>query len=220
MQKVIIIGGVGNGTVIARAIKDANSRGVNEIVVEGYFSDRIPPGELIEGLPVIAKTSKENIQIYIKKGYKFIYTVLRIDGQQERLGLYSELNITDESLAVFVHPLAYVAPNVKLAPGTVLMPYVSVSSGTKFGKSCLVMVGAIIGENISFGNFCHVAAQACLGSNLKIGEGVHIGLNSAILENVSIGDYSTIGMGAILSENIDSGEIWAGNPAKFLRKAK
>ena len=38
-------------------------------------------------------------------------------------------------------------------------------------------------------------------------------------ENLTIGDCATIGMGAVLTKNVGEKEIWAGNPAKFLRMA-
>ena len=82
-----------------------------------------------------------------------------------------------------------------------------------------MMVGATMGHDNVVGDFCHIAAQACVGSYLKIGKGVHIGLNATVRENLTIGDYATLGMGAVLTKNIGESEIWAGNPARFLRKA-
>ena len=40
MQKVIILGGIGNGTVIAEAIADANKRGYGKLEMAGYLNDR------------------------------------------------------------------------------------------------------------------------------------------------------------------------------------
>ncbi len=38
------------------------------------------------------------------------------DGQRERIDLFNSLNIPDDRLAIFVHPTAYMAPNVELSP--------------------------------------------------------------------------------------------------------
>ena len=217
-KKILILGGLGNGSVIANAIAHANKIGYNEWIFAGYLNDRIPIGEYIETYPVLGKTS--DVNKFIDEDYYFINTIFRIDGQKERLGVFKELNIPDSRLAVFVHPMSYVAPNVQLSPGTVIMPQVAVSSGTTFGKSCLVMVGATVGHDNEIGDYCHIAAQACVGAYLKIGVGVHIGLNSTIRENLIIGDFATIGMGAVQTKNVGESEIWVGNPAKFLRKAE
>ena len=77
-----------------------------------------------------------------------------------------------------------------------------------------------MGHDNTVGEFCHIAAQAAVGSYLKIGKGVHIGLNATIHEGFTIGDYATLGMGSVLKHDIREGEIWAGNPARFLRMAK
>lgn len=218
MKKVVIFGGLGNGSVIANAIKHANLMGYNELECVGFLNDRTPVGENIDDFPVLG--TFKDAQKFVYDGYYFINTILRIDGQEERIGMFKQMGLTDDRLATFVHPTAYLAPNVVLGPGTVIMPHVCVSSGTKFGRGCLVMVAATVGHDNTIGDFCHIAAQACVGSYLKIDEGVHIGLNSTIREELTIGKYATIGMGAVLTKNVGEREIWAGNPAKFLRMAQ
>lgn len=217
MKKIIIIGGLGNGSVIANAMIDAQKRGNGEWEFAGYLNDRTKPGETIDGLQVLGPLSDS--RKFLEQGYYFINTILRIDGQSERIKLFEDLNIPDEKLATFIHPLSYVAPDVKFGPGCVIMPNVSVSSGTVFGKGCLVMVGATIGHNDHIGNYCHFAAQCCTGAYLKIADGVHIGLNATIREDLTIGKNATLGMGSVLTKNIGENEIWVGNPAKFLRHA-
>jgi acetyltransferase EpsM len=218
-KNIIILGGLGNGSIIANAIEHANSMGFDEWIFKGYLNDRIPVGELIEKYPVVGELSDVSFFLENENNY-FINTILRIDGQKERLKLLKNLKIPEDRMATFVHPSAYVAPTVQLSPGTVIMPNVSLSPGTIFGKSCLVMVGAMVGHDNVIGDFCHIAAQATVGSYLKIGKGVHIGLNATIRENLSIGNYATVGMGAVLTKDVKESEIWVGNPAKFLRIAK
>jgi len=49
-------------------------------------------------------------------------------------------------------------------------------------------------------------------------KGVWIGGHSIILKGVVIGENSIIGAGSLVSKDIPKNEIWAGNPAKFIRK--
>jgi acetyltransferase EpsM len=217
-KKIIILGGVGNGSVIANAIADANRRDAREWEFAGYLNDRIPAGERIESFPVLG--SLADWTKFDRENYYFINTIYRIDGQQERIDLFESLNVPDERLATFIHPLAYVAPNALLGPGTVLMPFAAVSSAAVTGKCCLVMIGATLLHNSRAGDFCHFAARCCVGANMAIADGVHIGLNACSRENLSIGKNSTLGMGSVLITNMGAHEVWAGNPAKFLRKAK
>ncbi len=51
-----------------------------------------------------------------------------------------------------------------------------------------------------------------------IGDDVFIGANCIILKGIKIGDRSIVGAGSVVTHSIPSDEIWAGNPAKFVKK--
>lgn len=55
-------------------------------------------------------------------------------------------------------------------------------------------------------------------SEVIIGNDVWIGQEVLIKGGVSIGNGAVIGMGAVVTKNIGPYEIWAGNPARFIRK--
>ena len=217
MRKVAILGGKGNAALVAAAIEHARRMNATDLEVAGFLNDREEPGTMIDLFPVIGKTS--DAPRLLDEGYWFINTILRIDGNRERIAMFESLGIPDDRLVTFVHPMAYVAPSVQLGAGCIVMPNVSMSPGTKLGRGCLMMVGSMMGHDNVVGDFCHIAAQAAVGSYLTIGKGVHIGLNATVKENLTIGDFATLGAGAVLTKNIGDNEIWAGNPAKFLRYA-
>ena len=47
---------------------------------------------------------------------------------------------------------------------------------------------------------------------------VFIGADSIILNGVHIGEKSVVGAGSVVSKDIPAGEIWAGNPARFIKR--
>jgi UDP-2-acetamido-3-amino-2,3-dideoxy-glucuronate N-acetyltransferase len=49
-------------------------------------------------------------------------------------------------------------------------------------------------------------------------KGASIGANATILGGVCIGEKSMIGAGSVVTKNIPDGELWLGNPARFIRK--
>ena len=55
-------------------------------------------------------------------------------------------------------------------------------------------------------------------SPITISDNVFIGTSCIICKGVSIGENAVIGAGSIVTKNIPANEIWAGNPAKFIRK--
>jgi len=44
-----------------------------------------------------------------------------------------------------------------------------------------------------------------------------IGARSIILKGVTIGNNSIVGAGSVVTKSIPDNEIWAGNPARFIR---
>ena len=53
---------------------------------------------------------------------------------------------------------------------------------------------------------------------MDTGNNVFIGMNTLIVNAVKIGDNAVIGAGSIVTCDIPSNEVWAGNPAKFIKK--
>lgn len=58
----------------------------------------------------------------------------------------------------------------------------------------------------------------CESYPVNIGNDVWIGVGVKIKDGIDIGDGAVIGAGSIVTKNIPSYEIWAGNPAHFIRK--
>ena len=50
-----------------------------------------------------------------------------------------------------------------------------------------------------------------------IKDNAFIGAHSIILKGVTIGENSIIGAGSVVTKSIPDNQIWAGNPAKFIR---
>lgn len=58
------------------------------------------------------------------------------------------------------------------------------------------------------------------GKKIHIKEGAFIGTRCLILKGVTIGKGAVVGAGSVVARDIPDGEIWAGNPAKFIRYAE
>lgn len=211
-KKVVIFGGPGPASVIGQAIVHANAIGYEEYEFAGFVNDK-GEGHQIDGYPIIGTLS--DTPKLIEQGYYFIYAIYKIGGQVERIKWFHDLNIPKDRLAIFVHPLAYVAPNSQLSPGCVVMPGASVSGNTTIGLGTLLMNSAAIGHDNEIGDHNFFTAKSCLGSWIKTGAGVWVGLNSTIRGRTILGSYSAIGAGAVVTKNVGENEIWVGNPAKF-----
>lgn len=53
---------------------------------------------------------------------------------------------------------------------------------------------------------------------VKIDDFVFIGARSIICKGVHIGEKSLVAAGSVVVKDIPAGELWGGNPAKFIKK--
>lgn len=105
--------------------------------------------------------------------------------------------------------------------------------GVNIGKNVFIGEGVIIDtirpDLITIGNNTLITARCMILSHffkdgnffygdVKIGNGCFIGMNTIIANSVTIGDKAVIGAGSIVTKDIPAGEVWAGNPAKFIKK--
>lgn len=216
-KKVIIFGGIGAASTIGMAISDANKEGYNEYIMAGYLND-LESHQAIDEFPILG--GKSDIPRLLDEGYYFINTVYKIDGQENRKLLFESLNIPEDRLASFISPKAYVASNVELGPGSVVMPNASISAGVKTGICCRVMSGALVGHDNNIGDHVFFAGNCTVGSHLNIGEFAYFGLNSTIGGKLKIGKFSVIGMGSVVTKNVENYSIVMGSPARHARFVK
>lgn len=215
MDKIIVIGGPGPAVGICNAIMHAQQRfGIN-VELSGLLNDS-QPGESINGIPVVGTLG--DAAGLAKQGYKFIYTIYKMGHQPQRMELFRSLGIPEDHMYTFVHPMAYVAPDVELAYGVAVMPNVSISPNTKIGLGTLIMSNAFVGHDTVIGKHCFIAATACVGSYIDVKDGAWIGFNATIRGKQTIGTCVAVGIGSVVVNDIPDHELWIGNPARFHKK--
>lgn len=53
---------------------------------------------------------------------------------------------------------------------------------------------------------------------IMIKDGAFIGTRSIILKGVTIGERSIVEAGSVVTKSIPHDEVWAGNPAQFIKR--
>ncbi len=118
--------------------------------------------------------------------------------------------------------------------------FVEIQKNAKVGRRCkisshtFICEGVEIADNVFVGHgvmFTNtmlprsVNADGALQSEADweclrthVGEGASIGSGSVVLCGLSIGRNAVVGAGAVVTKSIPDGEIWVGNPARFLKK--
>jgi len=83
----------------------------------------------------------------------------------------------------------------------------------EIGSGCVITTGTCI-----LSHFYNTSDRRFYAGKGVIGKNVFIGMNTLIVNAVNIGDGAIIGAGSIVNRDIPAGEIWGGNPARFIKK--
>ena len=117
---------------------------------------------------------------------------------------------------------------------TFIGPFVEIQRGAAIGKRCKIQSHAFVCDLVVIGDDCVVSHGAMFINDLfrtggpanrdrslwaatRIGNHVSIGTNATILP-VTICDHVVIGAGSVVTKNIVEPGIYAGNPARLLRR--
>lgn len=97
---------------------------------------------------------------------------------------------------------------------------VTIKSGVQLWDGIEIEDNVFIGPNVTFTNDKYPRSKEYPEEFQKtiIKKGASIGAGSVILGGITIGEKSMIGAGSVVTKNVPNGELWLGNPAKFIRK--
>ena len=97
---------------------------------------------------------------------------------------------------------------------------VTIKNGVQLWDGITLEDNVFVGANVSFTNDLYPRSKAtdwqCVPTVVK--RGASIGVGSTILCGITIGENAMIGAGSVVTKDVPAGELWLGNPAKFVRK--
>lgn len=118
----------------------------------------------------------------------------------------------------FVGPFVEIQKDVSIGRFTKVQSHAFICELVTIGDNCFVGHGVVFINDL-FSEGGPARGNKALWKKTIIGNNVSIGSNATILP-VSICDDVVIGAGSVVTKDITTPGIYAGNPAKFLRKAK
>lgn len=97
---------------------------------------------------------------------------------------------------------------------------VTIKSGVQLWDGVTIEDNVFVGPNVTFTNDLYPRSKHHLAEYAKtiLKKGCSIGANSTIVCGVTIGDNAMIGAGSVVTKDVPAGELWLGNPAKFIKK--
>lgn len=145
------------------------------------------------------------------------------------MGIFDKNPIVDKD--AFVAPSASVIGNVQIGHGSSIwygcvlrgdVNSISIGSGTNIQDNALVHVAktnlagkelpTTIGDNVTVGH--GAVLHAC-----TVDDEAFVGMGATLLDGVVVEKHAMVAAGALVRQNtkIPSGQVWGGNPAKFIR---
>ncbi|WP_312119511.1 acyltransferase [Kosakonia cowanii] len=135
----------------------------------------------------------------------------------ENVVIYEPANLYDCTLAdeVFVGPFVEIQGNTQIGKGTKIQSHTFICEYVTIGEGCF------IGHGVMFANDLFRDGKPDPNrenwGRITIGNGVSIGSGATILA-VSICDGCVIGAGSVVTKSITVKGVYAGNPARLLRR--
>lgn len=115
---------------------------------------------------------------------------------------------------VFIGPFVEIQKNVFVDDNTRIQSHSFLCEKVKIGKNCFIGHGTMfINDDFKNDKVNKVFKQTNISNNVLIGS------NSTILP-IKICSKVIIGAGSVVTKNINKSGVYAGNPAKFIRKLK
>jgi sugar O-acyltransferase (sialic acid O-acetyltransferase NeuD family) len=180
-----------------------------------YFVDDAPPSALLNGHQVI--TYREYLELNAKE--KYICVAIADSGIRENLTnrcVGDNLNI-----AQIIAPNALILDEVDISIGSIICPFVTITSNVKIGKSFHANIYSYVGHDCVVGDYVTFAPGVKCNGNVLIEDYSYIGTGAIIKQGrpgkpIIIGERAVVGMGSVVTKNVAPGTVVFGNPAKLL----
>lgn len=142
---------------------------------------------------------------------------IRNVAQGENVRIYAPVNLYDCELEddVFIGPFVEIQGHTRIGKGSKIQSHTFICEYVTIGENCFIGHGVMFANDMFREGKPNPDRESW--GRIVVGNDVSIGSGATILA-VSIADGVVIGAGSVVTKSITEKGVYAGNPAKLLRR--
>lgn len=199
--RVVVYGGGGHGRQLIDVVRSVAGTEAAAVVDDG-----LGPGDAVLGVPVLG--GAETLERALAEGISVaLNAVGGIGSPKTRAAVFDRLADAGFTLAVVVHPTAWIEPSAAVAPGCQVLAGAYVGSAAVVGAGAIVNTSAVISHDCVLGAGANVSPGALLAGGVQVGEMALIGMGVTVNLGATIGAGARVGNGATVKTDVPAGGV-------------
>lgn len=207
-RELILVGGGGHCRSVYEA---ALAQGWK---IKGVLDPCLTPGERIGNMTVLG--NDDDIFRFVGD-CAFVVTVGAIGVPDLRNKIIEKLKGNNAVFGTVVAPSAFVASDVKIGEGSVILNNVVLNANVEIGTNAIINTGAIIEHDSSVGDTTHISTGAILNGGCHVGKDCFIASGVIMMHGLSVGDRIVVGVGGVISKNLSEPGTYVGVPVRKIK---
>lgn len=202
---VAIYGGGGHGAQCIDLV-----RGLDGPEPACVLDDGLPAGSDVLGVEVLGGAAA--LHELTPRGIAVaVNAVGGIAAPASRARVFDLLVDAGLTLAVLIHPAAWVEPSALVAPGAQVFAHAYVGSRAAIGAGAIVNTSAVVSHDCVLGPCANVSPGALLAGGVEVAASALVGMGVTVNVGVRIGEGARIGNGATVKSDVPDGGVVRAN---------
>jgi sugar O-acyltransferase (sialic acid O-acetyltransferase NeuD family) len=210
---IIVVGGGGLAREVAATVAAVNADVPTWELLGFLDDDPTLHGTTIAGHEVLGP-------LEVAHDHPDVQVVICIASPSDRLArkrVAIRLGRSSDAFATIIHPAASIGAGTEVGAGTVILAGTVTTTDVTIGEHCVLMPNVTLTHDDLLASYVICGSGVLLSGMVQVGEGTYLGAGCHVRESCWVGAWAMVGMGAVLLEDVPVGQIWVGNPARYLR---
>jgi sugar O-acyltransferase (sialic acid O-acetyltransferase NeuD family) len=142
--------------------------------------------------------------------------LVTIGEPRSRAAVVGRLIAAGAVFATFVHDTAVLLPGSTIGEGSVVYPFVVVSTDVSVGAHTWLQTSAVLGHDVVVGDVATVCGGAHLLGGVRVGDRAFVATGAVVHPGVEVGESSRVGAGSVVLRRVRRETTVFGVPAVMI----